>query len=564
MTPYTGGKPQRNNRFTFSNLFDAFITWFLETFWDEFSNAVDQVSADAARAESAVSAISNSMWVSGSYTAGDVAWSPTDYLDYRCINTGSRTTDPALDPTNWRLRTSTSAGGAATTSSATDITLTSGSDRLQIISMTAPAKKTTLPSATTLQKGSEIFVCYNAGTYRFALHKNGGGFLCYVNPGQVIAVHCSNIGSAAGVWQVSGSDVDQIYGGNTAEVLNAVSSNYIAAAMLTSTQAICAFRNNSTTYLNVVVLNYGSSSGSVFAVNAESSLDISIAAQTSSQATVVYKTSTGVTKGYVLDISGNTPTPGAVATIASSTTGTGTAIEAVSSTQLLCVYQSASASTPRERILSISSSAITANAEVVADSTTSMFSFFRAKKISSSKALVAFRGNSDSKIKLRLQSITGTVPAPTGSVLSVSASGTSYGALFGLVILNSSRALLAQGADRTYADMMLSLIDISGTTPVVLRSKLLRVGLISSADISAAKLDANTVYATWTGSGSLGVDSLTIKVTDDDQIIAGVVAEKLESGVASLDCDALDSTHVMQVCRNSSNYLSAKTIELAA
>ncbi|MBY0545274.1 MAG: hypothetical protein K2Q14_06995 [Gammaproteobacteria bacterium] len=564
MTPYTGGKPQRNNRFTFSNLFDAFITWFLETFWDEFSNAVDQVSADAARAESAVSAISNSMWVSGSYTAGDVAWSPTDYLDYRCINTGSRTTDPALDPTNWRLRTSTSAGGAATTSSATDITLTSGSDRLQIISMTAPAKKTTLPSATTLQKGSEIFVCYNAGTYRFALHKNGGGFLCYVNPGQVIAVHCSNIGSAAGVWQVSGSDVDQIYGGNTAEVLNAVSSNYIAAAMLTSTQAICAFRNNSTTYLNVVVLNYGSSSGSVFAVNAESSLDISIAAQTSSQATVVYKTSTGVTKGYVLDISGNTPTPGAVATIDSSTTGTGTAIEAISSTQLLCVYQSASASTPRERILSISSSAITANAEVVADSTTSMFSFFRAKKISSSKALVAFRGNSDSKIKLRLQSITGTVPAPTGSVLSVSASGTSYGALFGLVILNSSRALLAQGADRTYADMMLSLIDISGTTPVVLRSKLLRVGLISSADISAAKLDANTVYATWTGSGSLGVDSLTIKVTDDDQIIAGVVAEKLESGVASLDCDALDSTHVMQVCRNSSNYLSAKTIELAA
>ena len=141
--------------------------------------------------------------------------------------------------------------------------------------------------------------------------------------------------------------------------------------------------------------------------------------------------------------------------------------------------------------------------------------------------------------------------------------------MFGLVILSATRALLVHAVDRTYADIMISLFDISGaSSPVLLRNKLLRVGLVSSADIYAAKLDANTVYATWTGSGSLGVDAMTIKITDDDHIIAGTVADRLESSVTAstgyMSCDALDATHVMQVCRNSATYLSAKTIEVAS
>ena len=409
----------------------------------------------------------------------------------------------------------------------------------------------------------------NTGTYRFAVHKNGGGFLCYVNPSQVVAVHCSDISTGAGVWHVSGNDIDQIYGGNTAEVLNAVNSTYLAVAMLSSTKAICAFKNNSTTYLNAVILNYRSSSGAPSAINAEASFDISIAAQTNAQATVVYKTSSGVTKGYVLDISGNTIVPGSVATIDATAGGSGTAIDALSATQLLCLYQNASAGTPRERVLDISASAITPSAEVVADATTSASVYYKVKKISSSKALVAFRDSSNNVLKIRLQTITGSVPAPAGSVTTMGPPGTSYGSMFGLVILSATRALLAHAVDRTYADIMISLFDISGaSSPVLLRNKLLRVGLVSSADIYAAKLDANTVYATWTGGGSVGVDAMTVKITSDDQIIVGAVADKLEPSVTAssgyLSCDALDGTHVMQVCRNSATYLSAKTIEVAS
>ena len=115
---------------------------------------------------------------------------------------------------------------------------------------------------------------------------------------------------------------------------------------------------------------------------------------------------------------------------------------------------------------------------------------------------------------------------------------------------------------------MISLIDTSAASPVLLATKLARANLVGTAHVSAAKLDASTAYITWTGGGALGVDSMTARITDDDQIFLGALSEKLESAVTAssgyLACDALDSTHIMQVCRNAATYLSAKTIELSA
>lgn len=572
MTPFTGTKPQRGVRATFSTLVDAFVTWLLDVFFDELIAASAQISANAANAAAAVSAIPNSMWVSGTYALGAVAWSPTDYLDYRCRTAGSRTIDPALDPTNWQLRTNTSSGGATTTSSAVDITLTSANGRLQIISMTAASKKVTLPVASTLQKGSPVFVFQNKGAYRFSVHKNGGGFLCYVNPGQVIAAHCSDISTGTGIWQSSGQAVERIYTSNTAEVLNAVDSISIAVAMLSATKAICAFRNDSTTYLNAVIINYGSASGTPVAINAEASTGISIAAQTSSQATVVYKSPTGTTKGYVLDNpSGTTITPGTVATIDAGINGTATSIAALSSSQLLCLYNLVSGNTPRERILDIAASVITASAEVVADAT-NMLNYPRVVKISSAKALAAFRTSVDNSIRLRLQSITGSVPAPTGSVLAIALLGSYTDRMFGIAVLSTSRALLVREVDRTYSDIMITLLDISGTSPTVVRNLALRVGLDLSTNVPAhvgcTKLTANSVHVCWTGCQSGGIDAMTVTVTSDDRITVSAITDRTEPGVSSANgyfvVDALDSTHVLQCCRNSSTYLSAKTLELPA
>lgn len=58
-------------------------------------------SAAAASAIAAASSAGAAMWASGTYTGGVAARSPSNLRVYINRTTGSRTTDPALDPTNW-------------------------------------------------------------------------------------------------------------------------------------------------------------------------------------------------------------------------------------------------------------------------------------------------------------------------------------------------------------------------------------------------------------------------------------------------------------------------------
>lgn len=526
-------------------------------------------AVSAANAAAAVDALANAVWVSGtSYTAGQVRYSPIDFYSYRRKTNGAGTTDPSQDPANWALQTKNGAGGAGTTSSATDVALTSLSGRLQIISMTAAGKKTTLPSAATLDKGSPVFVICNAGQYRFSVHKYGGVFICYLNPGQIAAFSLSD-NSGAGVWQVNGQDVERIYSGNNAEVLNAVDSRNIAVAMTTATQAVCAFRNNSTGYLNAVVLNYGSASGSPAQVTALTAKDISIAAQKNNQVTIIWKKDTGETQAVVLDIlTSTTFSAGTVDQLSTGTTGTiGTSVCALSSTQLLACYQPDSGGLIKERVLDISGSTIAKSAEVSADGFVA--GSVAVKKISSTKALIALRGVGN--LYFRLQSVTGSTPAPSGSLLNLSMASFFGGAnmplsQYGLVVLSTSRAVVFLSPDRSYADMVVVLIDISGSSPVLLRTKPIRLGAIGVLSIAACALDANTAYVTFVGGGSLGVDAMIVKLTADDQIITSPLSDKTEPAVTAADnylaCDALDSAHVMQVSRNAATFISAKTVEI--
>ncbi|MBL8500316.1 MAG: hypothetical protein JNL77_07010 [Nitrosomonas sp.] len=549
--------------------------------WNGFFNNVDaygsaltalgvEVEANAANAAAAVAAVPNAKWVAGTYSDGDVRWSPTDYLDYRNKGSGTRNTDPALDPINWVPRERTGNGGADTTSSAVDITLTATSSRLQIISMTAPNKSIYAPAASTLTKGASIFVIRNAGTNRFAYRANGGRFVCYIQPGQIVALHCSDVSTLPGIWHVSGQTVDQIYNDNNAEVLNAVDSRYISVAMLSATQAICAFRNVTTTYLNAVVLNYGSSSGVPAQVAAQTAKDISIAAQTNNQATICYKTDTGTTRAVVLDITGSTTfAPGTDKQIDAGTGGGGTALTAQSSTQLLAFYQGAANTSPKMRVLDIVSSAITESAQVEADVTQCKAQFLVAAKVSPTKAALFFRNNANSRLHLRLQSISGSTPAPTGTLLDLTAmTGTISSAQFGAAVLSASRAVTIAQPNLDRWEMMASLYDISGTSPVLIGSKFFNVGAGAPLQITATALDANNVHVIWSGGASLGIDGCRLTISNDDRIGVSPVSERIEEKIASDNqyqaVVALDSAHVMQVCRNKDTYLSAKTLELAA
>lgn len=529
-----------------------------------------QVEADALDAEAAVAALPNAKWVSGTFADGDVRWSPTDYQDYRNKGSGARNTDPALDPTNWVPRIRTGNGGADTTSSAIDITLTSSSGRLQIITMTASGKKVTMPSASTLTKGAPVFVVKNAGTYRFSLHKNGGGFLGYVLPGQVVALHCSDTGSSSGVWQASGAEVQDIYSGNNAEVLNTVDSRFIAVAMLSAATAICAFRNSSSGHLWAVVLNYGSASGSPTQINSESSNGISIAAQTNNQATILYSAGAAGTKAVVLDlITSTTFSIGAIKQIDATSSGQYSAICAMSSDKLLAVYYESSSTALKMRVLDIVSSAVFEGTEYDADVILPA-GHVEVKKISATKALLGFRDQSNKYVYIRFIAVSGATPSQSGSALSLSAllPSTNQNYQFGLVVLSSSRAIIIAPANRSFMDFSIGLFDISGASPVLVRAKKFDANADAIAHVTATLIDSNNIYAAWVGGYSGGVDGCKIKITPDDEISIGKVTEIIEPDVAVsasyVACAALDSTHIMQVCRNKDTYLSAKTLEIAA
>lgn len=458
-------------------------------------------------------------------------------------------------------------GGSDTSSSAVDVTLTGLSGRLQLVAMTAAGKKVFTPDATTLQEGENTFVVSNTGDYRFSVHLNGGVFLAYVSPGQTIAAHCSDTSTAAGVWSVGGDGIDRVYSGNTAEVLNAVATTFISVAMLSSTKAICAYRNGSTTFLNAVVLNYGSSSGTPLAINAEASVDVSIAAQTSAQATVAYKTSTGVTKGYVLDVSGNTITPGSVATVDATAGGTGTGLAVISSTQLVCVYQVAGSGTIRSRILDIAASAITPGSETVVDATTSQGSFLSVQVLSATKIVVIFP-NTSSVTQVKTMTISGSALTAAGSVLQVTAPGTDVNLPVVSARVSATRVLIAQSLDVTYGDIYLSLVDTTTTTPVTIGCALINTwrGDNSVYIGNLIKLSTGVFFMNWS-SGTLKTDGMVIRVTSDDRIVLSEQSIKLDadSGTSQFyaACATLDSTHIMQTTRNSSGYLSAKTLEIA-
>jgi hypothetical protein len=68
---------------------------------DSETNAGSFAAAAAASAIAAANAVGASTWVSGYYAADAAARSPSNHRVYINKTAGSRTTDPAGDPTNW-------------------------------------------------------------------------------------------------------------------------------------------------------------------------------------------------------------------------------------------------------------------------------------------------------------------------------------------------------------------------------------------------------------------------------------------------------------------------------
>lgn len=98
-------------------------------------------------------------------------------------------------------------GGASTVSQGTSLTLTSASNRVQVVSLTAASLSVTLPDATTLSAGGPTFFITNNGTYNFNIKLNGGGILVALVAGQSVMCEVYDITTATGKWLLSNVNI---------------------------------------------------------------------------------------------------------------------------------------------------------------------------------------------------------------------------------------------------------------------------------------------------------------------------------------------------------------------
>ena len=112
------------------------------------------------------------------------------------------------DGTNWAsTAAATSSGGASTVSQGTSLTLTSASNRVQVVSLTAGSLSVILPDATTLSAGGPTFIITNAGTNGFTVKQNGGIVLASLTSGQSVMCEVYDISTATGKWTFSNKDI---------------------------------------------------------------------------------------------------------------------------------------------------------------------------------------------------------------------------------------------------------------------------------------------------------------------------------------------------------------------
>lgn len=135
-------------------------------------------------------------------------------------------------------------GNATETFGSASITLTSSSNRVQNIGMTAPGKFVKLPDATTLTSAGGVwFIIKNTGSYFYPVIDNAGQAIALLQPGDGCMLYCSYIGTAKGRWYAGAGDM-----GNMTEILNGITSQQVSIGT-NGTQSGCSAYITDTTFL---------------------------------------------------------------------------------------------------------------------------------------------------------------------------------------------------------------------------------------------------------------------------------------------------------------------------
>lgn len=285
------------------------------------------------------------------------------------------------------------AGGALELTSAVSVALTSASFKVQSVGMTAAGQSVTLPNATTLATGGELFVIKNSGLIEYAVRDFGGKMIMLLAAGEACLLHLANASTTAGTWSVGHlPDValSQSMLQATATTVNAVATSQLSVTRLSATQAIAVWGTGAGTlactlnlsgnavsagaaisvtggggpdamcvtalsatqaivgtkgppgFLNVCTLNVSGtvlSAGAMLVVNGAITAFISIAVVSATQAVVAYQGVSGLAQACTLNVSGTTVTNGAIVNL-SAAAATQVSVTVLSAAQAVAVFLS--------------------------------------------------------------------------------------------------------------------------------------------------------------------------------------------------------------------------------
>ena len=401
-------------------------------------------------------------------------------------------------PSSFNYKPSLS-GGSTQISSALNITLSAASNRIQSVAMTTANKSVTMPSATALTTGGQLFVIKNAGTSTFAVRNSTGVLLTALVPTQIAAFYLADNTSPAGVWAVGNESASSFLGAIFGPIitLNAIAgSTDHSVTALSGTQAIIAWRGTSN-YLETCVLNVNGttlSTGPILVAVSAAVTRISITGLSTTQAIVTYRDSATNASTLTLNVSGNTITGGAVLQFSGAViSDAATSVTKLSSTQAIVVYLLSSNSYVQSCTLNISGTTVTAGAILAVNAVSSDYPDITG--ISSTQALAAWQGTS-SYIQLCTLNVSATT-VTAGAILVVNAVASYYPALAGL---STTSAVLA--CSQSPLNLNVYALTISGTT-VTAGTALTSLTSLQFARIGFAATSSTQATLVWVGKYNL-------------------------------------------------------------
>ena len=425
-------------------------------------------------------------------------------------------------------------GGATTTTSGTNITLSATSVAVQNIIMTAAGLTVTLPDATTLTAGTAY--TFRALQYGYNVLDSAGNNIISVIANTVDVVYLMDNTTAAGSWSVT----QPVYNNgrsialSTTTDINGIAMGYNGCvASLSSTKSIYIGSDINNIYAILVDTSTSTITPSqpIFIVAPYSvSSTVAIAAVSATRAIMFYQSAASAQSAILIDISGSTLIASAPTQVSSYSSNT-FAVAALSSTQFMFTVIGTS-SHVYALTVNLSGNTITNGTPLTVNAVTS--SYLCVTAMSTTQAICAYVGTSG-YINAVTLNVSGTTVS-AGAILVVNSASSLF---LSLCTLSSTQAAVTYRATSSY--LYAVTLNVSGTTitagsPLTALSSVIHATsvstLTSTTMLCTCELGASSGYVNsilLTVSGTSITNSSNLNISYANNVTGTVVSTSLSS-----------------------------------